>query len=170
MPRVLVSIGSNQDRERSVRRAVRELDVAFEKVCISATYETDAVGFVGDPFFNLVAAFDTDLPVDALLARLRAIETRCGRVRTHRRYGPRTMDIDILTYGDLVSDDESLEIPRSEILREAYVLKPLVDIAPDVLHPQLGESYAALRGRLRLRETHLRLTDFDPRDASMEKA
>ena len=162
MPQVFVSIGSNQDRERNVSRAVCELGDAFGNVRVSSVYETDSVGFDGDPFFNLVASFQTNLSVDELLDRLRAIETLCGRVRTTKRYGPRSMDIDILTYGDFISDDESLEIPRSEILREAYVLKPLVDLAPHAVHPQLGESYFALGQRLGLSESGVRLIDFDP--------
>ena len=162
MPRVFVSIGSNEDRERNVRRAVHELNATFDGLRLSDVYECDAVGFVGDPFFNLVAQFETTLAVDEVLDRLRAIETRCGRVRTSRRYGPRTMDIDILTYGDWISDDEAVEIPRSEILREAYVLKPLSEIAPNALHPALGETYAALDRRLKLRETGIRQVDFNP--------
>ena len=163
MPRVFVSIGTNLERERNLRLAVAELDAAFDNVALSAVYETVAVGFLGDAFFNLAAGFDTPMGLDELVDRLRAIETRCGRVRVEKRYGPRSMDIDVLTYGDHISDGDALEIPRSEMLSQAYVLRPLAELAPDARHPSLGESYAELRKRLALDESGMRRAEFDPR-------
>ena len=163
MPQVFVSIGSNQDRIRSVRRAVSELEAAFGKVNLSAVYESPAVGFDGDAFFNLVAAFETELTLESLVNRLREIESRCGRVRLEKQFGPRTMDIDVLIYGGHVSEDETVEIPRSEMLSQAYVLRPLAELAPEARHPSLGESYAHLRDRLALDESEMRRCDFDPR-------
>lgn len=150
MTRVYVSIGSNQDRESNVRAAVAALRERFCDVVLSSVYETEAVGFEGDPFFNLVAGFDTDMELDQLTDALHDIEVRAGRVRTEKRYGPRTMDIDVLTYGDTISDDDAVDVPRSEITQQAYVLHPLAEIAPDAQHPALGESYAALQARLGL--------------------
>jgi 2-amino-4-hydroxy-6-hydroxymethyldihydropteridine diphosphokinase len=163
MPRVFVSIGSNQDREASLRRAVRELEQAFDDVRLSPIYETAAVGFEGEDFFNLVASFETRTPLPALLEQLRQIETRCGRVRAGKRFGPRTMDIDVLTYGDHVSEDEGLDVPRAEMLSQAYVLRPMAELAPGLRHPLLGESFAALRERLHLDESGMRRCAFDPR-------
>lgn len=162
MPRVFLSIGTNQERERHLREAVRELQKSFDNVALSPVYETVAVGFVGEPFLNLVASMETMLSLPELLDRLREIETRCGRVRVEKRYGPRTMDIDVLTYGDFISEDESLEVPRSEMLRQAYVLRPLAELAPDVRHPDLGESYRSLYTRLALDETGMVPWPFEP--------
>lgn len=163
MPRVFVSIGSNQRRERNIRAAVAALVEQFGAVVLSSVYETEAVGFSGDPFFNLVAEFETERSVDSVLDVLRAIETRCGRVRVEKRYGPRTLDIDVLTYGDVICEDEPVELPRSEILTQAYVLKPLAELAPGALHPILGERYADLWSRLGLSESGIVRTDFDAR-------
>ena len=91
MTRVYVSIGSNQERERNVRAAIHELEALFAPVTVSSVYETVAVGFAGDPFFNLVAGFDTDRDLESLLAALQGIETRCGRVRTE--IGARRMTV-----------------------------------------------------------------------------
>lgn len=160
MPRVFVSIGSNLDRERHVRTAVAALDSRFANLRLSGVYETEAVGFDGDPFFNLVAGFETDLDLEALVGVLREIEVLTGRVRTEKRYGPRTMDIDVLTYGDTICEGEPAEVPRSEITRQAYVLHPLAEIAPDAMHPVLGESYASLDQRLGLSRAGMRRVDF----------
>jgi 2-amino-4-hydroxy-6-hydroxymethyldihydropteridine diphosphokinase len=142
LPRIWLSLGSNQARERSLRGAVRMLREAFGPLVVSAVYESDAVGFVGEPFLNLVAGVDTDWPVEAVQQRLRQIEDAHGRVRGDDKFCPRTLDIDLLTYGDLVRPE--LDLPRDEILRHAFVLRPLAEVAPHERHPQLGRTYSAL--------------------------
>ena len=144
MPRVWISIGSNIERERHIRAALRDLREQFGELRISAIFETEAVGFDGDAFYNLVAGFDTALRPAELHRRLRAIETRHGRRRSGEKFAARTLDLDLLTYGDAVTDEGGKALPRDEILRYAFVLGPLADIAPDDVHPELGESYRAL--------------------------
>jgi len=158
--RVHVSIGSNQDRERHVREAVAALAAAFGPLDVSGVYETPAVGFDGEPFYNLAAGFDTGEDVHQVLARLKAIERAAGRTPGEKRFGPRTLDIDVLTFGDLQCDDP-VELPRGEILTEAYVLHPLAELAPDARHPVLGESYRALVERLGLDTRGMRRVDLD---------
>jgi len=102
MPRVWVSIGSNQARERSIRGAVQALRERFGELTLSQVYESEAVGFEGHPFYNLVAGFDTGETVGELNAAFRQIEDAFGRVRGPDKFSPRTLDIDLLTYGDLV--------------------------------------------------------------------
>jgi 2-amino-4-hydroxy-6-hydroxymethyldihydropteridine diphosphokinase len=163
VPRVYVSLGSNVDRERNMRAAVAALDARFAPVQVSQVYETRAVGFRGDPFLNAVAGFDTDLEVEALLDVLRAIETRSGRLRADKRFGPRTLDLDLLTYGDAISDDDCMDLPRSDITRHAFVLLPLAQIAPDASHPVLGQRYADLAARLALDTRGMRAVAFELR-------
>jgi 2-amino-4-hydroxy-6-hydroxymethyldihydropteridine diphosphokinase len=136
MPRVYISIGSNIDRERNIRSAVRALALAFGDLTLSGIYETASVGFAGDPFFNLVATFDTDESPESVQSTLKEIETRHGRSRENTpRFSARTLDLDILLYGDLIRHDDRLDIPRAEIATQAFVLGPLAEIAPDLRIP-----------------------------------
>jgi len=144
VPAVYVAAGSNVAPERNLERAVEELEREFPGARFSPWYRNRAVGFTGDDFINLVAGFDTTLPVHAVLARLHAIESRCGRPRDAPRWAPRTMDLDVLLYGDLVCDEPGLKLPRPDLLRRAYVLGPLAQLAPGVLHPTAGATIGEL--------------------------
>ena len=144
MPAVYVAAGSNVAPERNLERAVEELEREFPGARFSPWYRNRAVGFTGDDFINLVAGFDTTLPVHAVLARLHAIESRCGRPRDAPRWAPRTMDLDVLLYGDLVCDEPGLKLPRPDLLKRAYVLGPLAQLAPGVLHPTAGATIGEL--------------------------
>lgn len=138
MPEVYVAAGSNVEPERHLARAVEGLAREFPGVRFSPWYRNRAVGFEGDDFINLVAGFSTALPVRRLLARLQAIEMQCGRRRAGPRWAPRTMDLDVLLYGDLVCDEPGLKLPRPDLLKRAYMLGPLAALAPEVLHPVEG--------------------------------
>jgi 2-amino-4-hydroxy-6-hydroxymethyldihydropteridine diphosphokinase len=131
-----VSIGSNVERERHIREAIGALRQHFGPLLLSPIYETEAVGFAGDPFFNLVAAFASDAPAADIAATLDDIERAHGRVRGGERFGPRVLDLDLLLVGDVC--DASLRLPRAEIQKYAFVLKPLADIAPDLVLPGTG--------------------------------
>lgn len=161
MPRVYVSIGSNIERARNIRAAVRALTTNFKNVEISPVYQSKAEGFDGEDFYNLAAGFDTDEPLERLCERLAHIETAQGRVRTRERFAPRTLDIDVLLYGDSIRHDRRFDIPRRDILAYAHVLGPLVALAPDVRHPETGELLAdhwrRFRGKQALREVPLDL-------------
>lgn len=144
MPRVYVSVGSNVEREKNVRGAVRALKERYINVALSSVYQSKADGFEGDDFYNLVAAFTTNESVEALRDAIARIETAHGRARNGPRYGARTLDIDILLYGDMIRHDDCFDIPRGEITRCAYVLQPLAEVAPKENHPESGRSFADL--------------------------
>jgi 2-amino-4-hydroxy-6-hydroxymethyldihydropteridine diphosphokinase len=144
MARVYVSIGSNIGREQNIRSGVADLRACFGELVLSSVYESEAVGFDGDSFYNLVAAFDTALSPQQVADALHAIEERHGRLRNGPRFSSRTLDIDLLLYDNLVLQEGKLDIPRDEITRNAFVLWPLAEIAAQLHHPQLGVSYGAL--------------------------
>jgi len=144
MPRVWVSIGSNVDRERHVLTAVADLTEKFGPLILSRVYESDSVGFVGESFYNLVAGFETDLDPVELNGCCRAIEDAHGRARTGDKFSPRTLDLDLLTYGEQVIERPGLRLPRDEILEYAFVLGPLAEVAGSERHPVLARSYREL--------------------------
>lgn len=148
MARIYVSLGSNVDRERRIREAVVELRRIFGDIELSPVYDSSAVGFEGNNFLNLVAAFDSSAPAESVVEEFRGIEDRLGRDRSLPKFASRPIDLDILLYDDLIVDAPGLCIPRPEILVNAFVLRPLQDIAPALLHPQTGECYAELWHRM----------------------
>lgn len=142
MTKVYVAIGSNVEAERHVSMAVQALRGRFGVLQLSPVYRNHAVGFDGDDFLNAVTGFDTALDVPTLKAVLDEIEVACGRQRGAARFAPRTLDLDLLLYGDRV--DAAERLPRAEILRYDFVLKPLADLVPDLRHPVAGRSYREL--------------------------
>lgn len=144
MPDVYISIGSNVEREKNIPAALRALEERFGPLRLSSVYETAAVGFIGDPFYNLVAGFHTTESVEAVAAALSDIELRNGRSRAVEKLAPRTIDLDLILYGDLVRRHQKPYLPRGEVTRYAFMLEPLAEIAPDLKHPVTGETFAAL--------------------------
>jgi len=142
VPRVYISIGSNIDKDTSIRKGVADMRVVFGELQLSSVYQSEAVGFDGDDFYNLVAAFDTTKDVQIIAQQLREIEDNNGRDRSGPRFSSRTLDLDLLVYDDLITEENGLEIPRGEILENAFVLWPLAEIAPDLKHPVTNNTYA----------------------------
>jgi 2-amino-4-hydroxy-6-hydroxymethyldihydropteridine diphosphokinase len=147
LPRVYVAAGSNIEPERNLPLAAAALARAFPGVRFSPADRNRAAGFEGADFVNWAAGFDTDLDPQAVRARLQAIEALCGRAREAPKWGPRAMDLDILLYGDLVCEAPGLTLPRPDLLRRAYMLGPLADLAPDLVHPTAGATIGELWAR-----------------------
>ncbi len=143
MIQVALSIGSNLDREYNVRFALRALAEHLEAIEFSPVYETASVGFDGPPFLNLVVGAKTQMTYQALCAWLKSIEVQAGRVLAQKAHANRVLDIDVLLYGD---EDLRLEfnVPRDEIEKYAFVLKPLSDLYPDDIYPLTGLTFAQM--------------------------
>lgn len=141
MAQVYVSVGSNIDREQNIEAALRSLTEQYGALQLSSVYESDAVGFDSEPFYNLVLGFTTDKPPQTVQAELHRIEDRLGRQRTGA-LSARTLDLDLLVYDDVVMSEGKLILPREDITRYAFVLGPLAEIAGTQRHPVSGECYA----------------------------
>lgn len=139
---VLLGLGSNLERHRHLCAGLDALAALLQDMRCSPVFESEPVGIRSGPFFNLVVAGQTDLPLGELDRRLKFIEAENGRYAPERKGLP--LDIDILTYGELVGDFDGLRLPRAEVLLNAFVLWPLALLVPQALHPQAGRSYAQL--------------------------
>ncbi|MBG7601344.1 MAG: 2-amino-4-hydroxy-6-hydroxymethyldihydropteridine diphosphokinase [Gammaproteobacteria bacterium] len=141
MPQIWLSLGSNQRRKHHLCMAMRRLGELLGEAQVSPVYESDAEGFSGPDFYNLIAGFETEQSAEELIALLYRIEDDLGRIRGEQKFSSRSIDIDLLTYGDQVISVSGKELPREDILDYAFVLKPLADIAPQQLHPLTAKSY-----------------------------
>jgi len=139
--RVFVSVGTNVEREVNLRKAIAALKARFGELQMSAVYESKAQGFAGEPFYNLVVSLYCRETAAEVAAALKEIESAHGRQPGAQKFAPRTLDLDLLTYGDAPLDLAGLHLPRADILRYAFVLRPLAELAPEVRHPRLGNSY-----------------------------
>lgn len=144
MASVFLSLGSNIDREQHLLAALDQLCAHFGVLMCSSVYESEAVGFDGAPFLNMVVGLHTDHSVGALAQLLRRIEEINGRDRQAARFSARTLDIDILTYDQCLGEVDGITLPREEILKHAFVLQPLAELAPDAVHPSTGQTYRNL--------------------------
>jgi 2-amino-4-hydroxy-6-hydroxymethyldihydropteridine diphosphokinase len=142
--RAYISIGSNIDRESNIRSGIRTLRERHGELVISPIYDNPAVGFEGGRFYNLVVGLDTDVEAGPLAAELREIERDHGRRPGIPKYSSRTLDLDLLTWGERVFQSEGLKLPRPEILRFAFVLRPLADIAGNTRHPLDGRTFSEI--------------------------
>jgi 2-amino-4-hydroxy-6-hydroxymethyldihydropteridine diphosphokinase len=150
MPRAYVGLGSNMgDRERMLWGAIHMLAFApdVDVVAVSSIRETDPVGLVDQPpFLNAAVAVETELGARALLELLLSIERELGRTREGPRFGPRTIDLDLLLYGDEVVDEPGLTVPHPRLHERRFALEPLAELDPDLVVPGAGPVEALLAG------------------------
>lgn len=144
MPTAYISIGSNIDKEQHIPSSLKALEAVFGSIKCSSIYETEAIGFIGNSFYNLVVSFESNLDAKQIAKALRQIELDHGRTRESQKFSARTLDLDLILLGDQVISDGRLQIPRDEIERYAFVLEPLAEISPNSTHPISGKTYAEL--------------------------
>lgn len=144
MARVYLSLGSNISPHTYISTALDELADRFGHLIVSSVYESEAVGFDGDNFLNLVVGIETGLSVGELSKTLKSIEDKHGRKRSGPKFSGRTLDIDILTYADAKGIIDGVSLPRDEITKNAFVLLPLAEIAANDRHSVLGLSFSEL--------------------------
>ena len=144
MAAVYLGVGSNIERERYIVAGLDALQGLLGDLILSSVYNSEAVGFAGQPFLNLVVSAQTQLSLAELAARLRHIEFEHGRPANATPNSARQLDIDILLYDQQTGLIDGVELPRGEILHNAFVLRPLAEIAPTLVHPLANKSYSEL--------------------------
>ena len=160
MATIYISLGSNINREQNTRAGVQALKDVFGELILSSVYESDSVGFDGDAFYNMVIACEVSVGVHESNKILREIEDANGRDRSGPKFSSRTLDLDLLLYDDLTLDEDGLKLPRGEILKNAFVLWPLAEIAPELKHPEIHVSYAELWRVFDKNKENLRPVEF----------
>lgn len=140
MNRIYLSIGTNIEREINLRSGIRHLDALFGPLVLSGVYQTGAIGFEGEDFYNMAVAFDSQLQVEQIQRMIKDIENAHGRKRGVGKFSSRPLDIDLLLFGDMIRHTGSIHVPRREILHHVFVLQPLCEIAPALRHPETGLS------------------------------
>lgn len=137
---VFLGLGSNRQRQQHLHAALDALAELLVDMRCSPVFESEAVGIQGAPFYNLAVMGKTTLPLEALSRQLKAIEAANGRYDEPRNGLP--LDIDVLFYNQLIGDFSGLQLPRAEVLHNAFVLWPLALLAPETCHPETGQTLA----------------------------
>ena len=166
MTAVFVAAGSNIEPVANLRRALDVLVRHYPALRCSRAYRNAAVGFEGEDFVNLVVAFETDDGIREVLAQLHAAEAACGRERDAPKWAPRSMDLDVLLYGSMVTDEPGLVLPRPDLVRRAYMLGPMAELAPDLVHPTSGATMRELWESFDRNAHQIRPMDLDWRSGS----
>jgi len=144
MPDVYVAAGSNINPLVNLRTALTALKRRIGSFRQSRAYRNASQGFEGPEFVNLVIGFETELTLTEVLSILQAVEALCGRPRKAPRFAPRSLDLDLLLYGEMVCATPAVTLPRPDLVKRAYMLGPLAEIAPELVHPTLKQSIGEL--------------------------
>ncbi|ATC95800.1 2-amino-4-hydroxy-6-hydroxymethyldihydropteridine diphosphokinase [Pseudoalteromonas tunicata] len=141
MAQVFISLGSNINKAHYIQAANTVLALHLTELTFSSVFESEAVGFSGKNFYNSVVGGNTTLELREFCQLLKKIEREHGRKDNDKKFSPRTLDLDLLFYDDLICEIPA-QIPRDEITKNAFVLWPLVEVAPNLIHPVLQKSIA----------------------------
>lgn len=139
MATIYLGLGSNVEPEKNLSSAVQELRRHYGDLDASAVYRSAAVGFEGDDFLNLVVRIQSDETAAAVAEEIERLHDLSGRVRGGNKWVARPLDIDLLLYDDLVIDESGIRVPRSDVLEYSFVLRPMAELAPELVHPTTGK-------------------------------
>jgi len=143
MSTIYLGLGSNISAEDNLSRAIRRLRQRYGELEASAVYRSKALGFEGDDFLNLVVRLRSEDSVEQICEEIERLHNLAGRVRGSDKWAPRPLDIDLLLYNDLILDEPPVRVPRCDILDYSFVLRPLAEIAPNLVHPVTGKTMLA---------------------------
>lgn len=143
MADIFISLGSNINKAHYLRQGLKALQQHFTDIRHSSVFESEAVGFAGNNFYNSVVAATTNMPLQQVCELLKSIERENGRRADDKKFSPRTLDLDLLFYDDVVCEAPA-QLPRDEITKNAFVLQPLAEVAPDFYHPIAQQTIAEL--------------------------
>jgi len=158
---VALSLGSNLEPVVNFRSCLDALLLKFSDLSLSSVFESEAIGFDGDNFLNMTVVFDTKMPLETLITTVKKIEDGCGRDRTLPHFSGRTLDIDVLIYGNKFGTCSGIELPRPEITKNAFVLWPLSQLSKQRQHPLLKQSYKQLWEEYDKKSQNLWPVDFE---------
>ena len=140
MATIYVGLGSNIEPEEHLGLAIRQLRERYGQIDVSSVYRSAAVGFAGDDFLNLVARLRSEESAEQICEEIERLHDLSGRVRGSEKWSSRPLDIDLLLYDDRVIDEPPVRVPRSDILEYSFVLRPMAELAPDLVHPVTGKT------------------------------
>ncbi|HEX2585284.1 MAG TPA: 2-amino-4-hydroxy-6-hydroxymethyldihydropteridine diphosphokinase [Steroidobacteraceae bacterium] len=144
MPDVYVAVGSNIEPQMNIQTALSALKRRIGTFTASRAYRNASQGFEGPEFINMVIGFETELTLTEVLSILQAVEGLCGRPRKAPKFAPRTLDLDLLLYGDMTCSTPAVTLPRPDLIKRSYMLGPLAEIAPNRVHPTLKQTIGDL--------------------------
>lgn len=140
MARVFLGLGSNVSPIENLTLALHELAERYGVLTLSRVYESPAVGFDGADFMNLVVRLESDALPESICHEIELIHNLSGRVRSSQKWESRPLDIDLLLYNDLIQKSPPVRVPRDDVLRYSFVLRPMAELAPDLKHPETGKT------------------------------
>ncbi|MCE7869272.1 2-amino-4-hydroxy-6-hydroxymethyldihydropteridine diphosphokinase [bacterium CPR1] len=159
---IFLDLGSNLEREQSLRKTLAALERTFQLKRRSTVYESPPypVGSLQPSFFNLAVEIETELPPAQLRGRLRELEAELGRRRSADKFAPRTIDLDLTLYHDRVERHSDWELPHPQVASQPFVLMPLVELEPELVHPTLKVSLRELLERVAHGPEHIWRSGF----------
>ena len=144
MSRVFVGIGTNINKEHNLRSCLKTLQQIFRNIIKSSVYQSAAVGFEGADFYNMVVSLETTLTPSSVNRVFFEIEKKHGRKRSKNQFVSRELDLDQLLYDDLIVDKKGVHLPHKDLNKHAYILKPMAEIAGDLVHPKIDIRFSEL--------------------------